>query len=395
MSMRRAPAATTETAVVPGAAFVTDTGFGVCTNGAIGFADDVIGMPVAVSTAAAAAAAPLPLEAKKPVKMASKSGSSSKILSNRDAQRYMGMPKFQQQQRSMSVPALRSKIQTRPLSSPSYSSPHTMCTCPDGGICEDDYATATPMRARAYSAKATKPATTTFTAANAKKANELVFEAMTGRPYTASAAREHRIVDIFSTFPDGVPVHAGMSRAERDHADELSGMLMKARADVMECVALGKRLGPGQRKLLKELHAKVHHFHGTLDVNGDDGYQGNLKRHLFKVKKHMKKIMDSEDKADKRDPKKNEKQFERNAKWVEKHNRMWNENPHDKEKYTRNYQDHFEHKMKNPKYRAQMDRYRKDHGIINGRSPHEHVVGDYAHQRRRGGSTSGGSETYV
>lgn len=87
-----------------------------------------------------------------------------------------------------------------------------------------------------------------------EKMNAMVFETVTGIPYSKEAARQHAVIDIFKTFPDGVPTHAEMDHHEIGEAARLTAMLEVARDGVREAVMTGYPLGKVHRDALRHIH---------------------------------------------------------------------------------------------------------------------------------------------
>jgi hypothetical protein len=118
---------------VDGGGLITDTGFGICEDGSIGFAGCVLkssSQSAGLATMMTMAAPDGPSAAASPtiITEASKTTTTSAIMSNRDAQKYMAS--------GFGKPA-----PTRMMCSCPDDSDETpgrmMCTCPDGGIPAD------------------------------------------------------------------------------------------------------------------------------------------------------------------------------------------------------------------------------------------------------------------
>lgn len=90
-----------------------------------------------------------------------------------------------------------------------------------------------------------------------ERMNAMVFEAVSGIPYSPSTAARHDVVDIFGTFPDGIPTHAGMDHGDIREAGELSAMLDMARERVAGAAILGEALHPHDEQNLRNIAKKI------------------------------------------------------------------------------------------------------------------------------------------
>jgi hypothetical protein len=328
--MRRAPPRDPSPDAIPPGGIITETGFGICEDGAIGFADCVMQRAAPGGgyggggqfTMMASAPAPVASEVTTAAAEKPKSGGGGgggAVLSNRDAQKYMGgrVPRSSSRRTAMPTTTLEGGYDD--------DADMKMCTCPDGGVphytsgmrsgyaemmggdyhCDSDddelgmaglasfgKSLAKHAKNAAHAAHgALKKAHESYRNSKQKKQkeeeeeekprsalhrvkkalgmqsahahmNSIVFEAMTGEPYSKEAARRHQVVDIFSTFPDGVPTHSGMSVGEIKHAATLSTLLDVAREGVAESVILGKHFSNHQ--LLHRIHNHIEKAHNDV-----------------------------------------------------------------------------------------------------------------------------------
>lgn len=236
----------------PPSGFVTESGFGVCHNGAIGFADDVtLGTSGAVSgsiTTLGSVDTSLNSSGLSTTNSAAKTptGKRAIISSNRDAQDAMAL---------MSCGGVGSSKLKAAGGYP--------CTC--------------ESHVAAGAATRTEKKSTPFE----NKLRDIVFEAQAGIPYSPEAAGVHQAVDIFNTYPNGVPLHDEMDPELVGHATKLNAALETARA-VTTSVALGVKdmhdaVGPIQKAAelaglfdnLIHLGPKYRNGYATRDRRGD------------------------------------------------------------------------------------------------------------------------------
>lgn len=284
-----------------GLAFITDTGFGVCTNGAIGFADDVTGPEHLHKDHARAT----------PVVVASGAPPSADdfgVMSNRDAQNKMASMMLTTCCKSSSggcseycqcadggivAPASSSASRFKGLGAKE----EKYCQCADGGItaATSSYSSSASRFKRLgrenkvsslgssysssnYNSKRRDQdchseefcgyhyddrddddhhlgsAAPTYGGGGLLTAKDIVFKAVTGIPYTAAAAKHHKVVDIFNTFRDGVPTNESMSPAEKAEAEMMSSKMAEARIGVMEAVQTGLAIDLPLENTLREIH---------------------------------------------------------------------------------------------------------------------------------------------
>lgn len=347
MSWRRPPEATAPTMAhqqqgrAPGLAIITETGFGICEDGSIGFSDCVLrqqqqlrapvgpnpftAMPAPAPTPAADKAEGLRSYARDDddEALASSMFASLRVGGGaRTTARRCGGP------RMCSCPdgGLRAPMARR-------GGPR-MCACPDGGVPAtngfmkmlgfgkhgDDESSssdedekkgrgtwgAARKTARGAYEKVKRRANNALDGAKRamsfkERMNAMVFEAVAGVPYSKEAARQHAVVDIFQTFPGGVPTHAGMNHGEVKEAARLTAMLEVARDGVREAATTGKPLPRHIVDVLYEIHSSTNNddirrrVGRILKKNEDDVYKRTQKKKEKKKhenhngKKHDKK----------------------------------------------------------------------------------------------------------
>jgi hypothetical protein len=112
------------------------------------------------------------------------------------------------------------------------------CTCPDGGLIssrnsmtsseyyDEDYDSSQTNKFKRLQSEYSEDHQTKM---NRKIMNKMVFEAVTGIPYSRTSALDHSVVDIFKTFPDGIPTHDDMTLGEAKEAEMMSSMMDSAR----------------------------------------------------------------------------------------------------------------------------------------------------------------------
>lgn len=334
MSWRRAPAAEEEVALAsaphkPGLAVITETGFGICEDGSIGFSDCVLKQqqrvqqgpnPLVPSLASATKASGAAAEV-------TASSSSDDARAKEEDDRLMESTMYASLARGYSSigskcdgaaatasrcgggpPTARRSLQLSCGAS-------NLCQCEDGGVFEteghfsdtarkyfsrdghEDHSSAKKHHDGHGYGKHVKDAMNrvgksvheAYTRGKKRlgmheRMNGIVFEAITGVPYSKEAAAQHSVVDIFRTFPDGVPTHSEMSHEEVKEAGRLTAMLEMAREGVREAAITGDRLPANVVRFIQEIKD---HFHGEewgdraediLDKNKehDKGYQDRI-----------------------------------------------------------------------------------------------------------------------
>lgn len=255
----------------PATGYITDSGFGVCQNGAIGFAEDVFPSPSSMSIATLRAQPAVESVEQQQKPRLDSLEKKSAVMSNREAQDQMVLRSF--------TPKCV-----------------TYCTCPDGGVPSASGGTqARAIEAAAGLGKKNLNMIRSDISAGPNlmgrrtlqeeptnsHMNKLVFEAVTGKKYTKAAVQKHKVVDIFNTFPDGVPTHSSMSPMEKQNCALLSTLLHSVRANVRECAMLGKQISGENIETLKHV---AHSLHELANTEGD----ASRKHRLMDAEEHVR-----------------------------------------------------------------------------------------------------------